>query len=264
MKRLLILSAILMMTATAFAFGGGGHGRKAKKFTSGVDAIGVHFNGKGQANVDYTDGSADTPITNILGRACADNADPVYRTYPTGACCSPSGGWFCPEDEVPSSDCTPDPSCGFDKETCLAQGGSYDKGGTASICCLSGISLCVGGACACVDDGGEGQCSIDVGCIVCAADTQMCMWKCYPKNVAMAYNYSDASGGCHFCPFGQDVRYNEDHYICYNPETEDAACPYYGECIACTDGKKAVCGEHTCICCSGGYHYDSNDEPVCD
>ena len=46
MKKILILTTALTLSATAFAFGGGGSGRKSTAFTSGVDAIGVHMNGK--------------------------------------------------------------------------------------------------------------------------------------------------------------------------------------------------------------------------
>ena len=46
MKRVLILTTALVLSTAAFAFGGGGGGRKSTQFNAGVDAIGVHINGK--------------------------------------------------------------------------------------------------------------------------------------------------------------------------------------------------------------------------
>ena len=55
-SNLFILILTLIAATSAFAFGGGGSGRKTTAFTAGVDAIGVHINGKtcpeGQELVD--------------------------------------------------------------------------------------------------------------------------------------------------------------------------------------------------------------------
>ena len=45
MQKILVLITVLALSTTALAFGGGGSGRKSTAFTSGVDAVGVHFNG---------------------------------------------------------------------------------------------------------------------------------------------------------------------------------------------------------------------------
>ena len=92
MKKVLLLGTVLIAT-TALAFGGHGSGRKSTAFTSGVDAIGVHFNGKKCPSWQE-----------LVDNECMDKCAEGYKRDIEGACVE-----ICPEER----------QCG---ETCCGEG----------------------------------------------------------------------------------------------------------------------------------------------
>ena len=90
MKKVLF-AMILMVTTTALAFGGGNHNRTHQWYKQGVDAIGVHMNGKGQADIIPCDLSPDDCASGQIMEtecACAASECPVGETQNTDGTCS--------------------------------------------------------------------------------------------------------------------------------------------------------------------------------
>ena len=75
MRKTLLITTILLGTTSVWAFGGGGgggHGRKAASYQGGLDAIGVHINGKGKADIDIIDDDDSQEGACGEGTICGD------------------------------------------------------------------------------------------------------------------------------------------------------------------------------------------------
>ena len=69
MKKILLFGTMLGMATTALAFGGVfSHGNKSTTYKGGVDAIGVHINGKDKANIDIR--TCDSETEELVGTEC--------------------------------------------------------------------------------------------------------------------------------------------------------------------------------------------------
>ena len=101
MKKILIFMIMLTLSATVFAFGGGSGGRKSTAFTSGVDAIGVHMNGKDQADIDLSVELTPEQIACVgkdEGASCGE-----IQTCKSGSCQIDYDIWYqgdCEEGQV--------------------------------------------------------------------------------------------------------------------------------------------------------------------
>lgn len=86
MKKFLLLGTIFVAT-TAFAFGGifGGGGHKSSH-SGGVDAIGVHINGKDKANIDILEPCPDGLERNTDGTCTVCANGNVYLSYMDDPC----------------------------------------------------------------------------------------------------------------------------------------------------------------------------------
>jgi len=121
MKKILLLGTMMVMSTTVFAFGGGGSSRKSSLFTSGVDAIGVHINGKtcpdGQELVDNKcyQKCADGVIRGRNNNCDICENGNVYLSYNVGAECDTVVEDFtgCKSN----ADCAEDEFCNLVNET---------------------------------------------------------------------------------------------------------------------------------------------------
>jgi len=112
MKKAFLLSVVFVAT-TALAFGGG-HKRKESFYGAGVDAIGVHYNGKDQASVNYEEGLACT----LTASDCASGA-----LASEGCACAPAtAGTKCTKYDT--NECGKDMYCQFSPSDC----GDSDRG----------------------------------------------------------------------------------------------------------------------------------------
>ena len=89
MKKTLLLSTILLAATSAFAFGGIFGGGHKSHPSSGVDSIGVHYNGKdNKPNIDIR--SCDSETEELIGSECCLKTS-VYIDNDETKCCSTEG-----------------------------------------------------------------------------------------------------------------------------------------------------------------------------
>ena len=89
MRKLFLLGTMLGVATTALAFGGMfNHGSKSTAYKGGVDAIGVHVNGKGKADIDIR--SCDSETEELVGSECCLKTL-IYTDNDTTKCCSTEG-----------------------------------------------------------------------------------------------------------------------------------------------------------------------------
>ena len=89
MRKVFLTTTILLTASTALAFGGVfNHGSKSSTYKGGVDAIGVHVNGKGKADIDIR--SCDSETEELVESECCKKTL-IYIDNDTTKCCSTEG-----------------------------------------------------------------------------------------------------------------------------------------------------------------------------
>ena len=88
MKKLLLVSLVLFISANVLAFGGGGSGRVASHYKSGVDSFGIHYGGDGDVEIDIRD--CDDEGETWTGDQCCPNSF-VYIKNGYQKCCNDDG-----------------------------------------------------------------------------------------------------------------------------------------------------------------------------
>ena len=179
MRQLFLTTTLLVaagVATNAFAFGGIGLGLKSNSHkSSGVDAIGVHINGKGKADIDITDGDSEIcPPERQCGDYCCGYDNVCNKE--TGQCCNSK--LCCAANESAFCDSV---ACSFGGAECCA-GPLYcywtaDGVCDAYRCCpapsivfknkgLDGADLCCeqGTEPSCIEYNGDNSCKTSVCC----------------------------------------------------------------------------------------------------
>ncbi len=167
MKKILLFGTVILMATSVLAFGGGGgKSRKASVYRgTGVDSIGVHFNGKGDDSGKETC-SAEKQCGDYCCKednVCNENETGEFQCCNESICCpadqtafvAPWGSAGCCAGETYCSSRDTDGNCIHDGAVCCTDGGVYIynkvSNGTQYSCCrgkiykgygLDGSDLC--------------------------------------------------------------------------------------------------------------------------
>lgn len=137
MRNLFLLGTALVIASNVWAFGGIGIGGKSSsRRESGVDAIGIHINGKSKANIDIIDGDSEIcPEERQCGDVCCSEGNMCNTA--TGQCCRQeydgSMGECCPTGSLGYS--TNDGGCCGDGTTPYVSYYSVEESMNNTSCC---------------------------------------------------------------------------------------------------------------------------------
>ena len=277
MRKFLLLGTVFMAT-TAFAFGGifGGGGNSSSRKTAGVDAIGVHVNGKGtKPNIDVR--TCDSETEELVGSECCKKTL-IYTDNDTTKCCSLEGyavqdgkckkqcGWgWTLNEESNECECPEERQCG---ETCCGTGNicEEDENGK-KWCCHEKRGDWAGDESWCCDPSAstgyssDDESCCDSGSVAFKRDEAGETSCCASGNEPL---YGGSSGFC--CPNNSVLLFDEvyEQYRCCPANTVGIGG---GECCqAGTSIARNADGEP--FCCSNGSlfygrHYPADYEQCC-
>ena len=267
MKKILLLGTILMIVGTAYAFGGGGGGRTGRAYDRGLNAIGIHRGGDGQADIKFKcdDPNAhpddqgvcvcnDGYVEDAQG-ICVQNQCEGFTPTECITACDPATGektyaTLCHNDEYycnnnhecvnPCEEAQYNTEC----QTCTPTGGNADIQDKTGTCGTGGAYICQAGAC------------IDP-CTIGDHPTDACTPSWHAENGECIPDYAPTGTSC-----GTNMTCNADHECtcltgyfwngsaCFAPCTK----PNYfhrlsGTCLACDSNTRVETTADECTTC---------------
>ena len=236
MKKFLLLGTMLCVATSAFALGGFFGGHKSHNY-SGVDAVGVHYNGDDK-KPDINIRTCDSNTEELVGTECCPKTL-VYDDNGVAKCCSMEG--YEVKDGKCKEACPEERQCG---DYCCQGDNVCNK--ETNECCNEALDYC------CPSNQTATQ---DHGTNSCCSGTPFCQVQDYEGNCLWnSYN-------C--CPEGGEVYLEQNNgipvvYQCCLGEVFPGKGHFgNGSALCCSDGKTAKCAttdeSGACleyVCCS--------------